>query len=250
LPADFADHFSRIAGEYATYRPGYPAALFAWLATLPRRHELAWDAGTGSGQAATGLVPYFSRLIATDASRDQIARATLHPAIKYRIAASEASGIHPSTVDLVVVAQALHWFPLERFYVEVARVMAPGGAFAAWTYGVLHSDDPSIDQVLQQFYTGEIHAWWPPSRRLVETGLRTIPFPFRELASPAFEMSAQWTLPQLLGYVGTWSAVTRCREQTGQDAAMALARDLAPLWGNPEAAKMIRWPLSIRAGMI
>lgn len=46
------DHFSRQAPDYAKYRPGYPEALFSWLADRTPGHDLAWDVGCGSGQAA------------------------------------------------------------------------------------------------------------------------------------------------------------------------------------------------------
>ena len=45
--------------------------------------------------------------------------------------------------------------------------------------------------------------------RFVETGYRTLPFPFDELAPPEFEMTLDWTLGELLAYLRTWSATAR-----------------------------------------
>jgi len=131
------DHFSSASGRYAAYRPDYPAALFAWLADQCVERDTAWDCATGSGQAALGLAPHFSRVIATDASAEQIRHAEIHPAIAYRVAPAEASGLADRSVDLVTVAQAAHWFDLPRFYAEVTRVLkrggySPCGATAAW----------------------------------------------------------------------------------------------------------------------
>jgi SAM-dependent methyltransferase len=244
----FADHFSRVATDYASYRPRYPEALFAWLAGLAPRRELAWDCGAGSGQATVGLVPHFARVVATDASGALLAGAPADPRIEYRLAPAEASGLEPGSADLITVAQAAHWFDLPAFYREVERVLAPGGALALWTYGVYHVEDPALDQLLQHFYHDIVGPYWPPQRRLVESGYRTIPFPFDEVTPPAFAMTTEWRLPELFGYLGTWSATTRCREATGQDPVETLAPQLAAVWGPPDTVRRVTWPLALRVG--
>ena len=57
----------------------------------------------------------FDRVIATDASEKQIANAQSHETVEYRVAPAENSGIGSETIDLIMVAQALHWFDLDRF---------------------------------------------------------------------------------------------------------------------------------------
>ena len=106
----FKDHFSGHARSYAAARPVYPESLFACLATLCKQHELAWDCATGNGQAARSLTPYFDKVLATDASDEQIASAEPHPKIEFRVATAESSGFDADSVDLITVAQALHWF--------------------------------------------------------------------------------------------------------------------------------------------
>lgn len=242
------DQFGRVASDYASYRPRYPDGLFAWLASLPARRDLAWDCATGSGQAAIGLATHFARVVATDASAPQITAATGHERVEYRVAVAESSGLPAQSVDLVTVAQALHWLDSASFYVEASRVLAGGGAIAAWTYGTLHLEEERIDQLIQRFYLEDVGAWWPANRRHVESGYRTLPFPFTELSPPAFEMTATWRLTDLLGYMGTWSAVIRCRQATSRDAVEELARELRPAWGDPATSRVIRWPLSLRVG--
>jgi len=134
---NFKDYFSKQASEYTRYRPHYPAAIFAYLATLTVDHQLAWDCATGSGQAALGLANHFEKIIATDASDKQIANATAHDRITYMVAAAEKTEIASRSVDLIVVAQALHWFHLEKFYAEVRRVSKSGGVLAVWSYSLL-----------------------------------------------------------------------------------------------------------------
>src|SRR5512143_4103348 len=241
----FSDHFSPVAPRYAAFRPGYPDALFEWLAGLAPSRALAWDCATGNGQAAEGLARHFERVVATDASAAQIAAAAPNPRIYYRVAAAEESGLPPSSADLVTVAQALHWFDLQRFYGEVERVLVPGGVLAAWTYGMLETGDAKIDALLDEFYTATLGPFWPPERRHVETGYRTLPFPYPELPAAQFSMERRWTLEELLGFLRTWSATVRFTEINRLDPVEPLGKKIAPLW---EGARMIRWPLAIRAG--
>jgi len=240
----FRNHFSGAAAAYATFRPHYPDALFAFLAAHAPGRALAWDCGTGSGQAALGLARHYTRVLATDASADQIAHATPHSGVEYRVATAERSGLADRSVDLVTAAQALHWFDTHAFFDEVRRVFVPGGVLAVWCYNLLEVE-PSIDRVVRRFYTDTVGPFWPAERRLVETGYRTIAFPFPELPVPAFTMEHAMTLSQLGGYVRTWSATMRYVEARGHDPVDALLEELAPYWGD---ARITRWPLAVRAG--
>lgn len=244
---NFKDHFSPLAGDYSRYRPRYPDALFRYLADSSPQRKLAWDCATGSGQAAVGLAEVFERVIATDASESQVSHAEEHPGVEYRVAPAESSGIEEGSVDLVTVAQALHWFDFEKFYSEVRRVVRPSGCLAVWAYSLFECD-PVTDRVIWDFYEGTLGAYWPPERRWVEQGYRTLPFPFEEIATPGFSMETRWNLRQVLGYLGTWSALKRYREAEGKDPLPSLAERLLAEWGDPEGIKLLRWPLYLRLG--
>lgn len=140
----------------------------------------------------------------------------------------------------------MHWFDLGRFYREAQRVLVRDGFFAAWCYGVLRVRDPVADCLLQRFYWETLGPWWPPERKLVESGYRTLAFPFEEIAAPAFGLVVQWTLPQLLGYLRSWSASARYVAVHGHDPVDVLAAELAPLWVGGE--REVAWPLALRAG--
>ena len=108
----FHDHFSSVANRYADFRPHYPAELFDYLATLLPRNSLVWDCACGNGQATLDLAQRFDRVVATDASREQIASATPHPKVEFRVAPAEQSGLPDGSIGLIIVAQVLHWFDL------------------------------------------------------------------------------------------------------------------------------------------
>ncbi len=243
----FQDHFSGHAADYARFRPHYPLALFEWLAQVAPARELAWDCATGNGQAAVALAAYFAEVHATDASAEQVAQAQPHPGVRYVVAPAEASGLADTTVDLVTVAQALHWFDLDRFYGEVRRVLKPAGVLAVWSYGLFECA-PAVDAAVRRLYADIVGPYWPMERRLVEQGYQSLPFPFAELQVPAFAMEAQWTLAETAGYLNTWSAVQRYRNDRSEDPLQRVAADLASAWGDAERARTIRWPLHLRVG--
>lgn len=245
-PSVFQDHFSGHAADYRRHRPAYPDALFAWLADLAPRRASAWDCATGNGQAALGLVEFFAAVSATDASARQIAAAAPHPRVRYRVAPAEDSGLAAGSVDLITVAQALHWFRFEAFFAEARRVLRPGGVLAAWGYGLMRIA-PAVDGVVERLYRDIVGPHWPPERHYLEAQYRTLPFPWAEIPVPEFTMTQRWTLAQLLGYLGTWSAVRRYRKQTGRDPLALVGEELGQAWGT-EAARPITWPLYLRVG--
>ena len=244
------DHFSRQAAGYAVYRPSYPPALFEYLAGVAPARRRAWDCATGNGQAALGLAGSFEHVVASDASAAQIAHAHAHPRVEYRVAPAEASGLEAATVDLVTVAQAAHWLDLAAFYAEVRRVLVAGGVIALWSYGSASLDAPTLSAALDEFENATVGAYWPPERRLILEGYLTIPFPFAELDAPRFRLEQRWTLDEVLGYVGTWSASGHYADATGRDAAAELDGVLAPLWGPRDHARTISWPLALRVGVV
>ena len=244
----FNDHFAPVAGAYADFRPTYPPALFDWLAGIAPARGLAWDCACGSGQASVDLAERFGQVVATDASADQLAEAMAHPGVDYRQAAAESSGLADGSVDLITVAQALHWFDLPRFYAEARRVLKPGGVLAVWSYGVQTLDDAQVNAEVQHFYRDIVGPYWPAERVQVEQGYRSLDFPFAEFAAPALAMTTAWTLPRLLGYFRSWSATGRYIKARSEDPVAALAERLAPLWGDPATARAVTWPLAVRAG--
>lgn len=245
----FKDHFSGHATDYARYRPDYPAALYEFLAKVVKRHELAWDCGTGSGQAALGLAPYFDRVIATDPSAEQIQNAVRHEKISYAVAPAEQTEIPSHSVDLITVAQAVHWFDMERFYQEARRVLRPDGMLAIWCYG-LSRINPEIDRVVQHYYTNIVGPYWPPERRYIDEKYETIPFPFAELPTPELHMKVEWDLNEFMGYLHTWSATQRFEKKNEQNPLNMVHRLLVKTWGDPQTRQTVRWPLYLRLGKV
>jgi len=246
LSPSFKDHFSWHAAAYAAARPDYPEALFAWLAGLAPDRDTAWDCATGNGQAARALAGHFRRVVATDASAEQIANAAPDPRVEYRTATAESPGLTPASASLVTVAQALHWLDRPRFYAAARGVLRPHGVIAAWSYG-LFNIEPALDTLVHHFYRHVTGPYWPPERRLIDERYATLDFPFGEIEPPDFTMERDWTCAQVLAYLGTWSAVQRYRRARGRDPVSDLAQAFSRLWGDA-SRRRVRWPLYLRVG--
>jgi ubiquinone/menaquinone biosynthesis C-methylase UbiE len=244
----FKDHFSKQASDYAKFRPRYPREMFKYLGTVARSRALAWDCATGNGQAAVALSSVFERVIATDASEAQIANAEAHARVEYRVAPAENSGIESDTIDLVMVAQALHWFDLDRFYAEVKRLLKPGGIFAVSAYKFF-GIAPEVDEVVNnRYYRKVVGPFWPPERTLIEK-FEQLPFPFPETETPRFEMSVHWKLEHLIGYLRTWSATQRFIAANRRDPLEEIAAELGAAWGDTKQSRRVVWPLTLRVGI-
>jgi SAM-dependent methyltransferase len=245
----FKDHFSAHAADYASHRPTYPPELFAFLASVCSGRALAWDCGTGNGQAAAAVAEHFDRVFATDPSAEQITNAEPHPKVQYAVAPAEACPLADGSADLVTVAQAIHWFDFDRFYSEVRRVLKPHGVMAAWGYA-FQRVNPRVDAVLAKLEGEFVRPYWPPERRYPEARYTTVPFPFAEIPAPQFVMSANWTLADTLGYLNTWSATRRFVKERGFNPVDRLAPELAAAWGDANERRAVSWDLFLKVGRL
>lgn len=247
--ASFEDHFSEQAREYARYRPQYPSELFVYLASISPNHQLAWDSGTGNGQAARELAKHFNHVIATDPSSDQIVQAVPHERIDFRVERAEEVSMEAGSVDLVSVAMAVHWFDLEPFYKEVRRVVRQDGIIAVWMYH-LPVVDPSIDRILEHYYVDVLAGFWPERFHFIDERYQTLPFPFQEIKPPEFEIQVDWELGHLIGFLDSWSATRSYQKERGQNPINIIWQELSDQWGEPGQRRTIRWPLYFRVGRV
>lgn len=245
--AAFKDHFSRQAADYSRFRPGYPPALVEWLASRAPRRTLAVDCATGNGQAAVALAEHFEQVLAVDGSLAQLERALPHPRVRYECAMAEQLPVADGSVALLAAAQAAHWFDFARFHAEARRVLQPGGVIALWTYEKFRAT-PAIDTAVDRFYDEVVGAYWPPERRYVEQGYRTLPFPWAEEPTPDFSLATEWSLEQVVGYLASWSSVQRYKDaHGGSDPVPTIAAELATLWP-VRCTVRLNWPIHLRLG--
>jgi ubiquinone/menaquinone biosynthesis C-methylase UbiE len=240
------DLFSKQSSEYAKFRPAYPDALISEIVAHCSRKKTAWDAGTGNGQLATLLAPHFEKVLASDLSDKQLANAKVAENVKYFQSNSYNTPIESNSVDLITVAQAIHWFDFENFYREVKRVAAPDAIIIAIGYGVMRSTGIA-DQIIQDFYHHETGPYWDKERRYLDEEYKTIPFPFQQIRLPEFKMEYHWNVDQLIGYFSTWSALQHLMKATSVDPLPELRKKF-------EATELsvfqLEFPLYVLCGVV
>lgn len=242
------DNFSSGSDNYAKYRPTYPQEFFAYLNSLVQNKGTVWDCGTGNGQIAVELSRHFDEVYATDISQSQIDHALKADNIFYSRQPAEKTTFDDHTFDLVVVAQAIHWFDFEKFYAEVKRTSNEGAYLCVVGYGLIQID-PKIDEIISDFYTNVIGKYWDAERRYIDENYTTIPFPFQEIETPEFEIAIEWGLQHLIGYLNTWSAVKHFIKQNGYNPIEELEIELKKHCREGEKKK-VKFPVLLRIGRI
>lgn len=247
--SDTRQLFTRNSEAYSANRPTYDPELIAWLSRQAPDRTLAWDCGCGSGQATQDLARHFQRVVGTDVSPQQLAKAAPAANIEYRCEPAEQTSLADGSVSLTLVAQALHWFDLERFYAEVRRVSQPGGLLAVISYN-LTQISPELDALVGHLYQDILGPYWAEGRRHVEQGYRSLPFPFERRDVPPFTLDVQWDLARLLGYLESWSALATYQQTHGENPLDPLRERFREAWGDPASVRRVSWPLTVNLGRV
>ena len=125
------EKFSNKADNYAKGRPDYPVAVVDFIKTLIDEQPIIADIGAGTGKFTKLIADLGYQVFAVEPNQDmfnqlQITVADV-PNAKTVLATSEATTLADQSIDIITVAQALHWFDLEKFKVECQRILKPNG---------------------------------------------------------------------------------------------------------------------------
>jgi SAM-dependent methyltransferase len=124
-----ATSFASVASEYERARPGYPEEAVRWLAGDEPRDVV--DLGAGTGKVTRGLVALGHRVTAVEPLPEMLAelrRAV--PGARALVGSAEQVPLPDGAADVIVAAQAFHWFDHAAALPEIARVLRPGGVLA------------------------------------------------------------------------------------------------------------------------
>ncbi len=241
------DNFSAQSSQYAQYRPDYPAELFEYILSVVKNKNIAWDCGTGNGQSAFQLSKRFKKVIATDISEKQLLKAEQADNILYSVQPAEKTNIESNSIDLITVAQAIHWFDFDKFYSEVKRVAARDSVIAVWCYSLLHIS-PEIDTLISNFHFNILEKYWDAERSYVDNGYRDIPFPFKKIVTPSFVIEKHWSIAELEGYLNTWSALQKYLTANKLNPVCELIEKIKPHWTSSK--QKVVFPVHLLLGMV
>jgi len=240
------DNFSSQADYYQRYRPSYPSELFEFIVAQVKEKDMAWDCATGNGQTAKGLAPHFNKVFATDISQKQLDNAYQAGNIFYSVQPAEQTIFLKNSFDLIAVSQALHWFNFDEFYAEVIRIGKPEAILAAWTYSLLRISK-EIDLLIEDLHYNILHNYWDDERKYVDDEYRNIPFPFKKIEAPLFNIEYRWTIEELEGYLNTWSGLKKFTAENNNPVPELIKR-IRPHW--KETQMPVRFPLHLLLGKI
>jgi len=208
--------FSFASPQYAKFRPDYPQTLFdEILMRVPQENrKVAVDIGAGTGQASIPLCKYFEKVTAYDPSpgmlKEAVEKAKLAN-LSFHEGTADKIDVADLSVDLVVAAQAAHWFNLPVFFKEVDRVLKPSGVLAIWGYSICRLENPDADKLVQEFYTS-VRPYFHPNRQMVDDHYKDIKPPFPSVERITFEMKKCTHIESFLGYVSTWSGLNEYKQ--------------------------------------
>ncbi|MBK8503579.1 MAG: class I SAM-dependent methyltransferase [Saprospiraceae bacterium] len=242
------DNFSEQSIDYQRFRPCYPDPLIKSIVALTSKKERALDCGTGNGQLAVQLLPYFKQVFATDISQKQLEQAAKPDEIKYTQQPAEKTDFPDHYFDLITVGQAAHWFDFEKFYLEIHRVSKASGVLALIGYQLLRIN-PNIDPVIDVFYADTIGKYWDAERKHVDQQYQSIPFPFHEVKIEQFTHTTLWKFHDLLGYLSTWSALNHFIKTNKYDPLEDLVPLLKKQWGSSDYL-VVNFPIFTRIGRV
>lgn len=241
------DNFSKQAIDYSKFRPQYPQEMIECIISFVNNKSTALDIATGNGQVAHKLSAYFKKVYATDISQKQLDNAIQAENVSYSKESAENTSFENQKFDLIVVAQAVHWFDFEVFYKEIYRILKSEGIFAVMGYG-LFSTNKDSDKILQHFYYNIIGPYWDAERKYLDENYETIPFPFEEIPTEKFENQFTWTFETLIGYLQTWSSVQHYISKNKQNPIDLIYDDLKVSWQKND--KKVTFPLLLRIGKL
>ncbi|KAK2651345.1 hypothetical protein Ddye_011201 [Dipteronia dyeriana] len=252
------------AKQYADGRPSYPPQLFQFIASKTPLHDLVWDVGTGSGQAAQSLAGIYKNVIATDTSPKQLEFVTKLPNIKYQLTPPimtpselEQTVAAEASVDLVTIASAMHWFDLPKFYKDVKWVLKkPHGVIAAWCYSMPQVNS-SVDSVFVPYDRINTEPYWEPQRKLVDDKYTTIDFPFEPVdgmdnTGPfEFVIEKLMVLDSYFNFLRSWSAYQTAKDKGVELLTEDVIDNFKRAWNEDgQGQKVVRYPVYLRIGRV
>ena len=202
--------------------------------------------------------------MATDISEAQLKSAIPHSRVKYLhtpLSLPEEEVVKliggEGSVDLITVAQAVHWFDLSTFYPLVNRLLKkPGGVIAVWTYkGPTVS--PAVDSLTQRFYLTTLPFLNERAQNAVD-GYKTLPFPFESVGlgmgseghPVSLDMEKKLSFEGFLRMLRSWSAVATAKDKGVHLLSEEVVKEFETAWSGREVIASVTYKCFMLAGKV
>lgn len=231
---------------YQKYRPEYPSVVYrAVLKYLDaanvrlvdggddgeqqltqsssNRRQNVLDLGCGTGISTLPLCDHFKRVIGVDISESQIEEARkageAYEGLTYRIGfAHDLSFQEDGSVDLITIAQAMHWVDTKKFYPECTRILRPGGVLAAYGYGLPRLNNTEAQDLILHYHDVVLGEYWDSGRKHIVDCYQELykdfstAFPTSE-RDDSLVLEKTYSFDDFIGYLQSWSAYQTYRSR-------------------------------------
>ncbi|KAM1406503.1 hypothetical protein ACFXTH_001166 [Malus domestica] len=229
--------FDKQADLYLDSRPTYPKEGYSKLADLTPHLSLAWDVGTGNGQATIGVAEHYKQVIGTDVTESQLQRAMPHPLVRYA-----HTPLTMTEDELIALIGG------------ESSVDLPGGVLAVWCYNHIEVC-PEFDPIVKRLEDTTL-PYYHHNIQYVFDGYKTLPFPFQSAGfgcegSPlALDIPKKLSFEGFLKMVRSWSAVNTAKEQGVDLLPEKLVKEFEVAWGGTKLVRSVSYKAFMLAGKV
>lgn len=209
------------------------------------------------------VAEHYEKVIGIDVSKAQLECAMKHERVQYlHIPASmtedeivQSIGAE-NAVDLIISAEAVHWFDLPKFYAVARRLLRkPGGIIAVWGYYYISLND-AFDAAIDRLTEATLPFWNQNVKEYVLNGYRTLPFPFEsagigsEGKPEALEMEQEFSFEGLLKYLKSMGPVIAAKENGVDVMCEEMVKELRDAWGGGDLVRTVVYKCFMLAGKV
>ncbi|XP_061186172.1 putative methyltransferase DDB_G0268948 [Saccostrea echinata] len=241
---------------YHKFRPTYPPEMYEFISEYSKSGtgtlDTAVDVGCGTGISTIPLCKYFQKVTGVDVSETQIKTARMvhkQSNVSFFISrAEQMEFLSDCSVDLVTVAQTMHWLEMEPFYKEVIRILKPRGSIVIYGYGNGTLNKSEGNLVIEKFFNHDLEEFWDSRSRHADNFYQNMYLPFSGWERKSdFFIQNKWSANEVVGYLSTWSSCRKYLKKNPKSGRLdEIQQQLIDIYNGQKIT--ITWPMVVFVG--